>query len=192
MRLAYQRLKWDSAAIQRILYGDKSRNRRLRTQALGVWNLANMVMRGERMRGMFPTQNMTPVTRTSLADLVGKGYVLQGVSRDWSSEEVSLFFGACRKYRRVGPDVLGGYAGVYEWIAISILKGGRTSHQVRAFAETVFNARKKRTRPHPGEGTENRDRNLQEDDGNGVNEESNEDNANEGKNDESDVEHDLV
>lgn len=191
MRLAYQRLKWDSAAIQRILYGDKTRNRRLRTQALGVWNLANMVMRAERMRGMFPTQTITPVTHTSLADLVGKGYVLQGVSRDWSSEEVSLFFDACRKYRRVGPDVLGGYVGVYEWIATSILKGGRTPHQVRAFAETIFNAQKKRKRPRPSgeKTTEHRGRHLQVDD---------EENVNEGENDESDVsdvsdvEHDLV
>lgn len=185
MRLAYQRLKWDSAAIQRILYGDKSRNRRLRTQALGVWNLANMIMRSERMRGMFPTQTITPVTRTSLADLVGKGYVLQGVSRGWSNEEVKLFFDACRKYRRVGPDVLGGYAGVYEWIATSILKGGRTSHQVRAFAETIFNARKKRPRPLPEveKTAEQKNSNLQGE---------NEDNENEGDDDGSDVEHDLV
>ena len=187
MRLAYQRLKWDSAAIQRILYGDKTRNRRLRTQALGVWNLANMIMRAERMRGMFPTQTIAPVIHTSLADLVGKGCVLQGVSRDWSSEEVSLFFGACGKYRRVGPDVLGGYAGVYEWIATSILKGGRTPHQVRAFAETIFNARKKRTRPQPGgeklKAAEQKDSNLQGD---------NEDNENEGEHEDSDTEHDLV
>lgn len=143
MRLAYQRLKWDSAAIQRILYGDKTRNRRLRTQAMGAWNLANMIMRADRMRGMFPTQALVPVRRTTLADLVEQGYVLQGVTRDWSKEEVKLFFSACQKYRRVGPDVLQKYAGVYEWTATSVMKGGRSSHEVRVFAETVFNARKR-------------------------------------------------
>ena len=87
----------------------------------------------------------------------------------------------------MGPDVLGGYAGVYEWIATSILKGGRTPHQVRAFAETIFNARKKRTRPQPGgeklKAAEQKDSNLQGD---------NEDNENEGEHEDSDTEHDLV
>ena len=160
MRLAYQRLRWDSAAIQRILKGDTSRKRRLHTQAQGVWNLANMLLRTEKMGGLFPTQTMKPVKKTTLGDLVEAGYVLQGVTGDWSTEEVKMFFGACQRYRRVGQPMLGAYAGVYEWIATSVLKGGRSTAQVRSFAETVFNARKKRRRQvHEGEneGTHNKE-----------------------------------
>ena len=32
MRLNYQRLKWDSSAIQRILHGDTTRGRRAKAQ----------------------------------------------------------------------------------------------------------------------------------------------------------------
>ena len=98
------------------------------------------------MRGIFPAQRLTPVRRTSVAELIAAGYVLQGMTGEWSGEEVKLFFEACQRYRRVGPDLLGKYAGVYEWISTSVLKGGRSTQQVRQFAETVFNARKKRKR----------------------------------------------
>jgi hypothetical protein len=81
-----------------------------------------------------------------MADLIAAGYVLQGMSEEWSGEEVKMFFESCQRYRKVGPELLGKYAGVYEWISTSVLKGGRSTQQVRRFAETVFNAHKKRRR----------------------------------------------
>jgi hypothetical protein len=150
MRMAYQRLKWDSSAIQKVLYGDTTHGRRIRSQAMAIWNLANVMIRSENMRGIFTSQQLHHAQRTSVDDLVEMGYTLRGTSSDWTREEVKNFFRACRRYRQTGMQILGSYADVYDWIAYSIMKGGRTPQQVRAFATTVFNARKKRKKVHDG------------------------------------------
>ena len=55
------------------------------------------------------------------------------------------FFGACERYARA-PECIGSYDGVYSWISQNILKGQRTTSEVRDFASKVYNARRKRAR----------------------------------------------
>ena len=87
MRFAYQRLKWDSSALQRILYGDVGRSRQVLTRALGAWNLANVILRNKDLRGVFVLQELPPPKYTSFADLITMGYTLQSTDDKWSPEE---------------------------------------------------------------------------------------------------------
>jgi hypothetical protein len=62
----------------------------------------------------------------------------------WSDAWVCRdFFRACDRYRKA-PEVMGNYATVYDWISYGVLKGAQSPAQVRAFAERVYNSRKKR------------------------------------------------
>ena len=142
MRLCYQRLKWDSRVLQRILFGDVSRNRQTRTKAQSVLNLAMTVLSGTtNSKWYFPNRRIAAPKRTTPADLLRMGYTLKNGRAEWTDEEVMVFFQALHRYRRT-KTIIDNYADVYAWIGGSLLKGSRTTQQVRAFAEMVFNARK--------------------------------------------------
>ena len=97
MRLCYQRLKWDSSAIQRILAGDTSRKRRQNVQALSVWNLTKLMLSHTTARGVFTSQMLPVEKRTTVADLISGGYRLRRIGEHWSDEEIGEFFDACER-----------------------------------------------------------------------------------------------
>jgi hypothetical protein len=149
MRLCYQRLKWDSAVLQRIIFGDISRNRQTRTKAQSVLNLAMTVLAGTAgSKWYFPNRRIPAPTHTTPADLLEMGYKLKNGRVEWTDEEVSVFFNAIHRYKRT-KTIIDNYADVYAWIGGSLLKGSRTALQVRTFAEGVFNAKKKVPTHHP-------------------------------------------
>ena len=133
MRLCYQRLKWNSSAIRRILYGDKSKNRRAAAQAVAIWNLGKSVV-GQHGCGedlaLHRNQNPPEIKRTSPEDLIEMGYTLRRITNSWGNEEIKQFFRACSRYSRC-PAVIGTYGNVYEWMSYSIFKGLRSPQQVK-------------------------------------------------------------
>ena len=122
--LCYQRLNWDSFALQRIFHGNVSRDRRMRTQAIAVWDLAFTILGNKDTAAIFPRRNLPKARRTTAVDLLAAGYRMRSVGMQWSEEEVLAFFRACAQFRRA-PEHKGNYATVYDWIAYSILKGSR-------------------------------------------------------------------
>ena len=143
MRLCYQRLKWDSAVLWRIIFGDISRSRQSKTKAQSVLNLASTVLAGTTTKWYFKHRRIEAPTRTTADDLLEMGYKLKaGGNVPWTDEEVNVFFRALARFRRTKL-VIGNYPTVYAWISQSMLKASRTMPQVRRFAELVFNARKK-------------------------------------------------
>lgn len=148
MRLCYIRLKWDSAALRRILYGDKSRNRRAVGQAMAVWNLAISVMgplgSGKDM-ALFRSRSPPSVRRTTVEELLDMGYKLNVVDSLWNKDESKLFFQSCTRFARC-PDVVGNYATPYEWMAYSIFKGTRSPVQIREYAERMYGYRGQKRR----------------------------------------------
>ena len=97
MRLCYQRLKWDSSAIQRILAGDTTRKRRQNVQAMSVWNLAKLMLSHTTVRGVFTSQMLPVEKRTSVTDLIKNGYRLRQIGDQWDDEDVRGFFDACER-----------------------------------------------------------------------------------------------
>lgn len=143
MRLSYHRLKWDSAAIQRILYGDKSRKRRPNAQVMAVWNTARTMLSQKRGPIFFKNKRLSEVERTTPAHLLAMGYRLRSAGSQWSDEDVKIFFEAATQVNRT-PEVLGTYRNVYDWMAVSIFKGAKSQTQVREFAETLYGRRKRK------------------------------------------------
>jgi hypothetical protein len=110
MRLNYQRLKWDSSAMQRILHGDTSRGRRCKAQgvlssfsalartqtrtcvlsrvAQAVWDIATLIVGSDGLRGIFPSRVLPRAKYTSVADLLELGFVARGKGTTWTDEEV--------------------------------------------------------------------------------------------------------
>ena len=144
MRMCYQRLRWDASALQRILAGNTSRNRPLHTKARIVQSMAHRILAAPipTHQWLFKLRRVQPPKRTTPEDLCGMGYTLQTEVLHWSQDEIILFFQSIARYNRAHT-VIGTYPSVYAWIAKSEMKGARTQRAVRAFAERVYNAKKK-------------------------------------------------
>ena len=141
MRLCYQRLKWDSAALQRIVFGDVSRSRQTHTKARSVMNLAMTIIGGQGSTWLFQSSKIEKPVHTTMTELLAHGYKFKALQGKWTDEEVRVFFDSVQRYHRT-TSVIGNYRSVYSWIAAE-LKGSRSAHAVRVFAERIYNARKK-------------------------------------------------
>ena len=142
MRMNYQRLKWDASVLQRIIFGDTSRNRQTQTKAVSVLNLATTVLAGTTSsKWYFPKRCIKAPAYTTVADLIDMGYKLKTGGVRWTDEEFKVFYEAMRRYEKC-KDVIQNYATVYSWIS-SLLKSSRSTQAVRIFAERMYNAKKK-------------------------------------------------
>ena len=109
---------------------------------MAVWDLAITILGNKDTAAIFPTRNLPNARRTTAADLLSSGYRMRTVGTKWSDEEVIDFFRACAQYRQA-PEIAAKYPTVYEWMAFSALKGGKSRKEVRLFAEQVFSAKKR-------------------------------------------------
>ena len=146
MRLHYLRLKWDSAAMQRIMYGDRSRRRRATTQAVAVWNMARAMLSNDG-KGLAQCRRLSPISRTSPSDLLAMGYRLRQTSSEWADEDVKTFFDACVQVRRC-PEIVQKNRTVHEWMARGPFKGRKSTAQIKEFAEVMYGHRKRKRRYH--------------------------------------------
>ena len=145
MKMNYQRLKWDTAALQRIMYGDHSRRRQAKTQAVAVWDLAVTMLGRKTGAHLFPSCKLDPPRRTGPCDLLKAGFRLRSKSEDWTDDDVKIFFEACDKFHRCTA-ISGSYKTVYEWIATSELKGRKSSNEVKEFMDIMFGYRTSKRR----------------------------------------------
>lgn len=147
MRLHYLRLKWDSAALRRILYGDKSRKRRATAQTMAVWNLARAML-GKTRGPLEIASGRLPIPhRTTPTDLIGMGYSLRCPVGVFSDEDVKTYFEACNKLNRC-PGIIGRYRGVFEWMAMSEYKGAKSVTELKSFTGALYGGRKNKRRYH--------------------------------------------
>jgi hypothetical protein len=160
------------------------------TTALHVWNMANVILRNESIRGVLPSQTLIMPARTTVKDLLDKGFTLRSGEKTWSDEEVRTFFEGCAQFRRA-PASIGKYQGVYDWISYSLLKGSKKPPEVRLFAEKVYNGRRRKRRRNKMEHKDPKDVEEHKEEGSDVDEEG-EDEVVEEEEDEVEVEEAMM
>ena len=110
---------------------------------MAVWNVASIILSAMELRGIIEGQDLPEPKRATVADLLHAGYSLRVVGQSWTKAEVVLFYEACSMYRRAGRSILGKYACVYHWISYEQMHGSKTPADVKKFAQTNFNSRRR-------------------------------------------------
>jgi hypothetical protein len=95
---------------------------------------------GQGSTWLFQSSKIEKPRKTTMTELLAHGYKFKALQGKWTDEEVRVFFDSVQRYHDT-TSVIGSYRSVYSWISAE-LKGSRSAHAVRVFAERIYNARK--------------------------------------------------